>query len=112
MVSSLRDLANYNVTAVYTDRHAYLSSAQFYSSLDDLENINWKLLQRRDFKRDLDDPEKTERYQAEALVHKHLPVEQLMGIVCHGEGEKRTLLGLMKKADTELDIKVRPNLYF
>jgi hypothetical protein len=30
--------------------------------------VDWPLLQKRDFKRDPDDPAKLERYQAEALV--------------------------------------------
>lgn len=112
MVTSLRDLVNHGITAVYTDRHAYLSTARFYSSLDDLENIDWGLLQRRDFRRDLDNPEKTDRYQAETLVYEHLPVEQLMGIICHGTNEKRTLLGQMRQADMELSIEARPSWYF
>ena len=112
MVSSLHNLVSCSVTSVYTDRHAYLYSAKFFSSLDDLENIDWELLQRRDFRRDVEDPEKTDRYQAEALIHKHLKVDQLMGIVCHGSIEERTLLDQMREAGTDLNITVQPNWYF
>ena len=112
MVSSLRDLVDCSVKAIYTDRHAYLSSARFYSSLDDLGNIDWDILQRRDFKRELDDPEKIERYQAEALVHKHLPVEKLMAIACYGADEKRILQGHVSKSGMEVEIKVRRDWYF
>jgi len=45
-------------------------------------------LQRRDFRRDPDDPEKVERYQAEALVHRCLPLETLLGIVCYTDTMK------------------------
>ena len=112
MVSSLRDLADLNVTAVYTDRHAYLSSTQFYSSLGNLGNIDWEILQRRDFSRDLDDPEKTERYQAEALVHRHLAVEQLKEIVCYGANERRILQEHVRKFRKEVKIRVCPSWYF
>ena len=88
MVSSLRGLADLGVATVFSDRHAYLQTAQFFTSLDDLDKIDWGILQRRDFKRDVDDPEKTDRYQAEALVHRHLPVEHLAGIVCLSEKKK------------------------
>ena len=93
MVASLHNLVSCSVTSVYTDRHAYLYSAKFFSSLDDLENIDWELLQRRDFRRDVEDPEKTDRYQAEALIHKHLKVDQLMGIVCHGSKRRKNSTG-------------------
>ena len=112
MASSLRQLANHGMSAIFTDRHAYLHTAQFFSSLNDLHNIDWPLLQQRDFKRDVDDPEKTDRYQAEALVHKHLPVDHLSGIVCFNENKKRDLQTHIKEAGVELKIAVRPKWYF
>jgi hypothetical protein len=112
MASSLRGLADKGITAVFSDRHAYLHTAQFFQSLDDLDKIDWELLRRRDFKRDVDDPEKTDRYQAEALVHRHLPVEHLAGIVCHGENERRTLEAQREEVDVGLKIVARPGWYF
>ena len=112
MVSSLHKLANHDVSAIFTDRHAYLETAQFFSSLNDLHNIDWPLLQQRDFRRDVDDPEKTDRYQAEALVHKHLPVALLSGIVCFNKNNERDLQKYIKEAGVELKIAVRPNWYF
>lgn len=112
LVSSLRGLASQGVTAVFSDRHAYLQAAQFFSSMNDLDKIDWRLLQRRDFKRDVDDPEKTDRYQAEALVHRHLPVEHLVGIVCHGENERRTLQAHREEVGVDLKIVARPGWYF
>lgn len=112
LVSSLRSLSNNGVQAVFTDRHAYLRTARFFSSLDDLCEIDWALLQRRDFKRHPDDPEKTDRYQAEALVHRHLPAEHLAGIVCHGQNEKRTLERHREEIGMELKIVAQPSWYF
>lgn len=112
LVSSLRGLAESGVTAVYTDRHASLLTARFFSSMDDLDKIDWALLQRKDFKRDIDDPEKTDRYQAEALIHGHLPVERLAGIVCHGENEKRTLEQRREEAGVKLKIVAKSSWYF
>ena len=112
IVSSLRGLAERGVTAAFSDRHAYLQTAQFFTSLQDLDEIDWGILQTRDFKRDVDDPEKTDRYQAEALVHRHLPVEHLAGIVCLSENEKRTLIAQREEVGLELKIEARPNWYF
>lgn len=112
MASSLRGHAERNVTTVFSDRHAYLQTALFFTSLDDLDKIDWGILQRRDFKRDLDDPEKTDRYQAEALVHWHLPVEHLAGIVCLSENERGTLNEQREEVGLELKIVARPIWYF
>lgn len=112
MVSSLRGLADSGVATVFSDRHAYLQTAQFFTSLDDLDKIDWGILRRRDFKRDVDDPEKTDRYQAEALVHRRLPVKHFKGIVCLGENEKRTLEQQQERVGLELKIVARPDWYF
>lgn len=112
LVSSLHSLAEQNIPFVFSDRHAYLGTAQFFSSLDDLDKIDWGILQRRDFKRDVDDPEKTDRYQAEALVHKHLPVSSLLGIVCASENEQRTLEARREEVGLDLKIVSRPAWYF
>jgi len=112
MISSLRDLADSNVKFVYTDRHAYLSTAQFYSSLDHLEHIGWEILRGRDFRRDLQNPEKTDRYQAEALIHRHLAVEQLIEMVCYRESDCSIIQGQVRKYRKEVKITARPNLYF
>ena len=105
-------MADSDVTFIYTDRHAYLSFAQFYSSLDDLKHINWKILQRRDFKYDPEDPEKKEQYQAEALVHRYLAVEHLTEIVCYGENEKKFLQTQVQKFSKNVAIRVCPDWYF
>jgi ssDNA thymidine ADP-ribosyltransferase, DarT len=96
MVSSLHRLTEKGVRFLFTDRHAYLVAAQFYSDLARLDQIDWDMLQRRDFKYDPDDPSKKERYQAEVLVHKHLPVEALSGFVCYNDDA----LGIVTKALT------------
>ena len=112
LVSSLRSLTKRGVVAVFSDRHAYLRTAQFFTSLKDLDEIDWDILQRRDFRRDVDDPEKAARYQAEALIYRHLPVEHLGGIVCLSENEKRTLKQAREKAGLDLKIKALPDWYF
>jgi hypothetical protein len=109
MVSSLARLAERQVQFVFTDRHAYLAAAQFYSDPARLDQIDWDMLQRRDFKNDPDDPSEKERYQAEALVHKRLPVEALSGFVCYNDDAfkvvasaveaRRQIAKVIKKSD-------------
>jgi hypothetical protein len=86
LVSSIPYLVEKGVAFVFTDRHAYLKTAQFSNDPTDLSWIIWPSLQARDFKKD--DGDKFEKYQAEALVHRHVPVEALLGIVCYNESAK------------------------
>jgi hypothetical protein len=68
LVSSLWNLLKDDVTFVFSDRHAYLAAAQFYDDPARSDQIDWDILQRRDFRRDPNDPGKVERYEAELLV--------------------------------------------
>jgi ssDNA thymidine ADP-ribosyltransferase, DarT len=83
LVSSLHSLKKARIPFVFTDRHAYLQAAQVFDDLDHLDKIDWTILQRRDFQRDPENPEKVERYEAEALIYKHLPFGGLHKIACY-----------------------------
>ena len=80
LVTSLPKLAKLGQRFLFTDRHAYLAAAQFFGELGNLDQIDWSILQRSDFRRDNNDLGKFERYQAEALVYKRVLPEALMGI--------------------------------
>jgi hypothetical protein len=112
LVSSLRAVAAHGGAFVFTDRHAYLWTAEFFNDLGDLERVDWALIQRRDFARDPDDPGKMERYQAEALVHRHLPVKALAGLACQSQLQEQRLAAEVEKTGHPLKIVVKPDWYF
>lgn len=110
-VSSLHNLSKIGHTFIFTDRHAYLVNANFYNNLGNLDQIDWQILQKKDFKRDPDDPEKLERYQAEALVHSHMPVEAFMGIVCYTETIKEQLSQIVINNGINFQVVKQPGWY-
>lgn len=112
LISSLHKLVEVGVEFVFSDRHAYLQAAQFSSDLKDLDRINWDMLQARDFRRDPDDPEKFERYQAEALVHRFMPADSLLGVVCYSGAVAEAVQQLLDERDMKLKIVVKPRWYF
>lgn len=112
LVSSLHKLADAGKAFVFSDRHAYLQAAEFFADLADLGRIDWSILQARDFKRDYDDMGKVERYQAEALVHQHMPVELFSGVVCYNDVVKSELNELFRERDVQLKIVAKSSWYF
>ena len=112
LVSSLRHLAQQGQPFLFTDSHAYYQWANYYSDLNDLDKIDWALLQRRDFKRDAEDPAKFERYQAEALIHRHVPITGLLGIVCYTEALKQDIEQEILARHLSLPVHVRTGWYF
>lgn len=112
LVASLRELAKESVRYLYTDRDALLQRAEFHESLDDLDCLDWSRLRDRDFKRDNDEPDKMERYQAEALVHRHLPLDLLLGIACRGSQETDRVRTMVEEAGVDVHVEMAPQVYF
>jgi hypothetical protein len=112
LVSSLHHAAKQGLPFLFTDMHAYYRWATYYNDLAQLGKVDWKLLQARDFKRDENDPAKFERYQAEALIHRHCPVSGLIGIVCHSEKGKMQAQAQVAAQGLQLQVHARPGWYF
>ena len=111
-VSSIHRLDELGVPFVFTNQHAYAVDTEFYNDLRDLDEIDWPLLQRRDFKTDDNDPGKQLRYQAEALIHRYVPLQAILGIVCVNDVVKGSLESLLEQRSIELAVRSMPTWYF
>ncbi len=112
LVSSLAKVQEHQLPFLFTDSHAYYQWSNFYNHLNDLNQIDWALLQNRDFKRDPDDPAKFERYQAEALVYQYCPVDALLGIVSYTNQLKLHIEQQLQQRGLALKVHARPDWYF
>ena len=112
LVTSLYQLQELNLPFIFTDRHAYCSLSNYYTDIADLDKINWDIIQKRNFKRDPDDLSKTEKYQAEALIYKHCPVDALEGMICYTKEIKIQLENWLQQQDKELQVYDKPEWYF
>ncbi|HEY3900176.1 MAG TPA: DUF4433 domain-containing protein [Chthoniobacter sp.] len=111
-VSSLHHLHDQGVPFLFTDQHAYAVGTDYFDHLDDLDKIDWSLLRSRNFKTDDSDPGKQVRYQAEALVCRHLPLRGLLGIGCHDAEVKERVHALIVTRNLHIDVKTTPSWYF
>jgi hypothetical protein len=113
VVSSLPKVQATGVPFIFSDRHAYLAAARFSDDLGDLASwIPWAQLVAKDFKKDPNRPEKVEQYQAEALVHRHLPIAAILGVVCSCEETASLAQATIDGLGLPLKALVRPQWYF
>lgn len=110
--SSLHRLCQFGVQFVFTNQHACSIDVEFFSDTDDLSQIDWELLRRRDFKTGDMDPGKQVRYQAEALAYDHVPLSAIQGVACYDDNIKRRLELQLKDGGIDLSIQAIPKLYF
>lgn len=111
-VSSIHRLEELGVPFLFTNQHAYAVDTEFYNDLQHLDEIDWPLLQRRDFKTDDNDPGKQLRYQAEALIHRYLPLQAVLGIACVNDAVRTSLESLLEQRGVELTVRSTPTWYF
>jgi ssDNA thymidine ADP-ribosyltransferase DarT-like protein len=65
---------------LFTDQHAFVKTANYFTRPGRLDAGGRRLLNSKNFSHDPDDPGKKDRYQAEALVWKHVALKALPGI--------------------------------
>ena len=111
LVSSLRKVHALGLPVLFTDRHAGLALARYFADPAQLDEIDWALLQRRDFVRDVDAPAQVEQRQAEALVHRHVPVAALTGVVCHSSVLRSAIEAELAAQGIALDVRALPSWY-
>jgi hypothetical protein len=112
LVSSLHKWQQLGVAFLFTNGHAYMEESDYFNDLANLHQIDWNLLQRKDFKKDPEDPGKLGRYQAEALVHRHLSIEALLGIACYDSATQVTLDAEVQQRRLSTPVKAIPIWYF
>jgi hypothetical protein len=110
--SSLPKLLSIDVPFVFTDRHAFLTTACFSSDLDEIDMVDWHILRASDFARDNNDLGKVERYQAEALAYRHVPIEGILGVACCNDHVKAELESLLEGTQLAGKIITKPRWYF
>lgn len=112
VVSSIERLEEVGVRYLFTDRHAYVSNAAYFDDPNDLEKLDWPLIESRDFKRDPNDPGKLERRQAECLVHERLPLVGILGIACQNDTTLESCRAFIAAAEAQLKILKKADWYF
>jgi hypothetical protein len=111
-VSSLPRVAARGIQFVFTNQHAYPPMAEYFTDLAQLDRIDWPLLQSKNFKHDPDDPGKKERYQAEALLWKHVPLEALQGVCCYTAAVEQQVQAEIEQRELSFRVGVQQGWYF
>ncbi len=111
VVSSIHRLAECDVRYLIADRHAYLNHASFSSDPAAVKGLDWERLQARNFQRDHNDPGRFERYEAECLAHRHVPVEALLALACSAPAEQNSVQRAVAECGLELRVAVKANWF-
>jgi hypothetical protein len=111
-VTSLHKLSATGVDFVFSDRHAYMATARFSSDLAHLDRIDWSILTNSDFKNTPKYPDKKERYQSEALVHRELQMSTIAGIICYSDQAQTKVAEQVEASGYSTKVVTKPQYFF
>lgn len=111
LVSSLKRVAEAGATGIIADRNATLAAATFSADHQGLAGLVWDRWQALDYRKDPNDSSKLERYQAEALVHHHLPVSALSAIITYDTTAQVIVQHTVSDIAPQLQVLVRSSWY-
>jgi hypothetical protein len=112
LVSTIERLEEDEIPFLFTNRHAYVANAKFFTDRAKLQTLDWPLIKGRDFSRDPDDLDKLERRAAECLIHRRLPAKALLGIASCDQKHLAYVQRQVEKCGLDLPAKIRSDWYF
>lgn len=97
---------------VFTDGHAIMFLTEFYSSLNDIDKVDWTIMNERYWGDTQEDPDRKRRRQAEFLVHRKVPLDQIIGIGVFDREMKEKVEDLLRTQQIDKPVGVRRNYYY
>jgi len=112
LVSTVERVHGAGLPFVFTDRHAYVANATYFSNPSDLTRLDWALIRGRDFRRDPNRPDKMDLRAAEFLVHQQFPVEALAGVACFDDAQTDSIRAEVATRSLTMSVKTVRGWYF
>lgn len=97
----------------FTDGQANVSNGtNHFHDLKDLDKIDWAIIQTSSFSKSTDDLDRARRYQAEFLVHDHVPVSAVESIVVYNKFAQARVEAQLKELQKDLSVQIIRNYFF
>ncbi|PIC63460.1 hypothetical protein CSV79_11740 [Sporosarcina sp. P13] len=103
-----RDENNY----VFTDSHAIMRLTNFYSNLQDLDQIDWDIMQSKYWHDHIDYPNRKMKRQAEFLIYNQLSMSSCIGFAVYNKEAELKLRKILNDLDQDIFIGIRPDYFF
>jgi len=115
LVSSVQDVLRERCEFVFSDGHGLASYTEWYTSLEDLDEVDWEMVNARYWADKPDeDMDRQRRKQAEFLVFRFCPWSLIREIAVLNRYIKDQVDSIMNKYPVPMrrDVHIRPNWYY
>ncbi len=111
LVSTVERIFEMQLPFLFTDRHAYLAHKTVFNKYDELGKLSWDVIKDDTWHKEYSALKK-ELKQAEFLIHQHLPVNGILGIVVQNEEIATFVRNEISLANLSLQVVVKPEYYY
>lgn len=105
---SLRQIFDNCSEWCFTDGHAKNKFTGFYKETDDLEKIDWNIVNEHYWQNTEDDNDRMRRKQAEFLVKNHVPPQCIEAIIVYNIAKKNSIQEIIEKINPKIRVLVNP----
>lgn len=111
-VSKIKVFIENDVPFVFTDGHGTMAFTEFFDDATHLSQIDWHIMEARNWYDTEEDNDRKRRRQAEFLVHQSCKLENIIGLAVKSDQKKEEVNNLLLKNNSTLKALVRTNWYF
>jgi hypothetical protein len=108
----INELLNQKIRFFFTDGQANQKFTGHYDNLNNLDKVDWAVVNSADFKKTEADPDRLRRYQAEFLVYQHVPINCINQIVVYDKHSKAEVELLLTNNKLNIPVKVVKKDYY
>lgn len=112
LVSSVQKVQDAGLDFVFTDGHGIMVLTEFFENLDDLDQVDWEIMNQRYWFDTGEDTDRKRRRQAEFLVHTQFPWNSIEEIAVMNEDVKIQVGRVLAGAAYKPDVVVRRAWYY
>lgn len=111
LVSSVETIIGMGLPFIFTDRHAYLAHKVLFTQYEELKQLSWDIIKDDTWFNEYSELKK-ELKQAEFLVHHHLPVAGILGVIAKNTEIATFVRNEITKANLDVKVVERPDYYY
>jgi len=112
LVTTTENLTTCQRNWCFTDGHAVEAISEFYNNLNDLDKIDWNLINDWSWHNTLEDSDRKRRKQAEFLVENSVPFSAFFEITVKNEVMKRKVQKILEMNIINIAVSIKPKWYY
>ena len=112
--SPLVEVATDDLQWCYTNGNAAKLITRYFTSLDDINLIDWRSILTEDFRHDNSDgdEDRIRKKHAEFLIKDYVPKDRIKGIAVFNQDAANNVNAILQRIGSEIVVKIKRDFYF